>query len=906
MNKIIKTFNSKRLFFTVSVVLFIILIAYGQTLGMYFWRDDSALMFKLQNPQGPAGSYGEGIIGTGPYKYLITLFVPFFPIFRLNPFGYFLIGLIAYCLSTVTFYLFASELLKNRKATLFSVLIYAAGYIGSDTMLQLGNSWQTNLGLILAFLLLWAYLKFFRSNQQYKYYFLALFLFYGCVEFVFIRSHSLIIPIIAIELFFTATSFKILKIPMIVIRQFPFWFIFYNNYLIDRSEGGMGLSVLLKNLLAGKVEILSGFLATVGNLVVPAVLQAKLATFAYPRTQLVLLVLVLFFNLFLHFTVESGKKLKILSACFLFITFFLNQFLISKDLFWYRSQLDFIAGGLGLYTVVIVLGLSVALWKNKKNMALTLTLGLVILMSQTFGYFIKYPEAIFTTTHRYLSYAFVGYSLIVGSVCFLLFEIISFHSKEAQKKFSYILAFIPLGLVLVTNLYLGVTYQSKFVKEVSRPTRNFYITLKQFVSTVKKGDVFYFDIEDNNFYRTQFGNFFSVGSMPDSTALAIYYNVDRYDVSLIDNFNELLNKLSKREIVIDDIHSFYFGKSGLVDTSTSLRKMLSSGSLPQTLTVKEENNPIFTLSNSDFSPISPSLLTIEASITPDWGNITFNNPNNNLKTNLFTLEQKMRMAGYLRSRQDYYKDVKPSSLSQWKFQEVAYVTDNNINTSWRAHRIHWHEKRMEELVVDLGFLQEISSVIWTNWRHIQTPSVYTIDISSDGKTWKKVLEVNNGLEKKDGESTRDDFNEEMAQFVRMRITGTISGEEPALSEFEVVKSLYWDIKVKEALALVDNPLNYISTKEELKQVLPVIVPLFNLKAAWETDRGKGEKEVPIGVLGSYSTYEFVLEAGGTTLNKITLSAPNIPVKINIKSGKLQNLSFSNIESRNLIKNVTKN
>lgn len=48
------------------LILFVIFISYGQTLRMYFWQDDSALIFKLQN-QGPAsGSFGVGIIGDGP------------------------------------------------------------------------------------------------------------------------------------------------------------------------------------------------------------------------------------------------------------------------------------------------------------------------------------------------------------------------------------------------------------------------------------------------------------------------------------------------------------------------------------------------------------------------------------------------------------------------------------------------------------------------------------------------------------------------------------------------------------------------------------------------------------------------------------------------------------------------
>lgn len=879
-------------FWLILAVVVTIFLAFGQTLQMYFWQDDSALIFKLQNPLGPAGSYGEGIIGNGPYKYLITIFVPFFPIFNLNPFGYFLVGLIAYYISAGAFYLFVSELLREKKAAFFSTLIYAAGYIGSDTMLRISNSWQTNLGLILALLSFWAYIKFFRNNYKYLYYIIALFFFYSSIEFVFIRSHSMILPMLAIDLVFIAVSFKAAKIPMLFVRQLPFWYIFYTRYLIDRSEGGLGLSGFLKNLVTGKIEILSSFFATVGNSVIPSVLQAKFTASIYSRTQLVLLLLVIMFNWFLQSVVGSSRKLRILSTCFLVAAFLLNRFFIDKNSFWYRSQLNFVAGGLGLYTVVIVVGLSVLLWNKKKSLAVALILGLVILMSQVFGYFIKYPEAILTTTHRYLSYAFVGYSIIVGTICFLFFEII------VKKKYS--LAFIPLVLVLASNLYLGVTYQNKILKDISEPTRSFYTTLKQSVPTVKKGDVFYFDIEDNSFYKSQFGNFFSVGSMPDSTALAIYYGVDRYDVSLIDDFNELLYKLSKGELSIDSIHSFHYGTSGLLNTSSSLRMMLKTGSPPKIVNGQNKNSTTVIFSDSAVLPLSPMLLTVKAQITPEFGNLIFPVSKD------VSDEQRKKMAYYLLARQDYYRNVSPSSTSQWKFQEIVNATDNDFNTSWRAHRIYWHEHRQEGLVVNLGSLKTIGSVIWANWRHVQTPTSYTIDVSSDGKNWKTVKKVENGGEKKDGESTREFFNDEIAQFVRMNITQTLSGEEPALIEFEVVESNYNNVEPKQALDFINAPLNYFSQKEQLEQIFPQLAPLLNLRVTWETNKGKGETQLPIGAFGTFNTYEFILNAGGTTFNNITISAPNIPVKIDVKSSTLQNLSLSDIENRKLIKNLVEN
>src|SRR5574341_2304004 len=80
----------------VLLIFLISLIAYGQTLLMYFWQDDSALMFKLQHPAEAAGSFGIGLWERSPYQYLLVPFVPFFPLFGLEPFGYFLVGFLRY------------------------------------------------------------------------------------------------------------------------------------------------------------------------------------------------------------------------------------------------------------------------------------------------------------------------------------------------------------------------------------------------------------------------------------------------------------------------------------------------------------------------------------------------------------------------------------------------------------------------------------------------------------------------------------------------------------------------------------------------------------------------------------------------------------------------------------------
>ncbi len=869
------------------LILAILLLAYGQTLGMYFWQDDSALIFKLQHQEEAAGSYGLGIIGDGPYKYLITPFVPMFSVFGLNPFGYFAVGFIAYGIATAAFYLFSSEIFRNKKAGFVATLIFAGGYIGSDTMFRISNSWQTNFGLTFALLSFWAYVKFFSGRFRIPFYFISLLLFYLSVEFVYIRSHSLIFPIFILDLLFTVYFFKLRNIPWLLLRQIPFWFIFYQRYMVE-SIGSSGVGSVFKSILEGKPEILAGFFATLGNIFVVYSMQAKFLNLVTSREQLVLLVLFIVFSLITLNFFSTARKFKILVVVLLTAAFFLNRLFISKDIFWYRTTADFISGALGLYISVFIITLSLALRKDMKIMSLTILLGLVVASSQIFGYFIQYQEAIFSTTHRYLSYSFIGYSMVLGGIIYAFF-------LKGKKKLSVVL----LGITLFTNIYLGFSYQNKFLNEVSRPKEQFYKELKNEIPEIKKGALFHFDIDGRNFYRQQFNNFFSVGSMPESTALAIYYGVDRYDVSLIGEFDELLYKLSLKQADLDNIFNLYYGPDGLTNVTEETRSLLRNGSKPEKVEIEKSGN-------LNTKPLTPMLLTVKARVVPDTASIIFPYSLSGQNIGAESFQEKKMMLDFLLSRGEYFRTVSPSSLSEWKFQETVYVSDNNPDTSWRGHRIYWHEKRHEQLNLDLGTVKKIGKIVWKNWTHTLTPTGYTIELSEDGKNYKTVKKVINGPERIDGEVVEENFDDANARFVRMDITATLSNDAPAISEVEVIDSLYDGINISKAIAFSFNPFEYVENMEEMEFILSRAAPLIEVVADLETDKGGVTSQSPVENLNTVKDYEFILSPGGTKIKSLNLSVKNAPVKMHIESAEIRNLSLDEIGLRGLIKEFKEN
>ena len=568
-----------------------------------------------------------------------------------------------------------------------------------------------------------------------------------------------------------------------------------------------------------------------------------------------------------------------------------------------------------MYLPILIIALAITLWKTHKDLALALLFGLAMLASQVFGYFIQYQESIFSTTHRYLTYSFVGYSIIAGGISFVLFEKILKSPFLGRKKgslflgskYAHLWAALPLILLLGNNLYLEVNRQRQVVADISQPTRKFYQDLKKFVPRIEKGAVFYFDIKDDNFYKFQFRNFFSVGSMPESTALAIYYGVDRYDLSLIDNFDELLSKLADKEIKVDSLYSFYYGEQGLINTTEAMRNLVKDGSKAEILSLQPgAASGIPLVGEIKTHPLTPMLLILQTKVIPRTDQIVFPYSQSGQKSSLYLSAQKQQVVDYLLSRQEYYKAVKATSLSQWKYQEIYNIVDDDPVTSWRGHRIYWHEKRHEQVIIDLGAVKKISKVVWTNWNHTLTPISYAIDVSSDKESWIEVKRVVNGLERQDGEVVVEDFDEVVGRYVRMDITATLSNDAPSLSEVEVVASDYDNIDPQKALSFIKSPFDFISTRDELNLLLSKIAPLLELKVSWSTNKGGGERTVLVGSFDNVNTYQLVLNPGGIVMKDLTISAVNAPVKLEVQSVKLENLNLEEIKKWGLIKKFVEN
>jgi len=860
----------------ISLILLVVILAFGLTLRMYFWQDDFALLFKLQHPTEPAGSFGAGYFGEGPYKYLATPFVPFYKLLGLFPFGYFLGGLVTYALAALLVYPFAHELFQDKRAGLFTALIFATGYIGSDSMYRVINSWQTNIGVVLALISFWTYTKHLR-NGRLKFYFIALVFYLSAIEFVFIRSHSLIVPLLALELVFLKFPLKLFSILKPLVRQAPLWFFFFKKYG-NGATTSSSIVRFVQTLVGGDMSILAAPTASVGNLLLPTPLQTKIVS-ALPSTyQLVItsFALIIVFSVSKKLAVSGVKRTIILLL--VLAAFFASRYFSSLNLYWYRDASSVASGYFGFLGIALLTVTLLLTHKRSSNIFKVILLGIIIAGSQVAGYNTAYTTTIFDSTQRYLVHSFIGASLIYGALTFMAY---SFSKKNKTA------AYLPIVVIVTLLLSLNIKNQTKIVEARSKPTRQFYTSLKKYVPEFEAGSFFYFDVADSK--ASEFNNFFGVGSMPESTAIAVHYDVDRYDLKLTQDFNELLFLVKGQEIDIDNIYTFYYGIDGLTDTTADTRSLLKFGSV-------EKN-----LDNHKIKPLTPVLLSVIATPTVNSDDFEYK------KTSIVNTKEKIEIINYLLARKEYYQSAKASSDSSWRFREIENILDNNTETSWWGHRIYWHDNRNESVMIDLGSVKTVNRMLWINTHNTLTPTSYEIETSLDGKSWKTVKSVKGGPERKSGEVVIEEFEKQKARYTRIVFKVTLGQDSPSVAEVEIIESSFSSVDVYQATEFLKDPFKNISNQTELEVILTMAQPLLKIQSSWTTNKDGllHNSSLPLGKIESAQSYQFVLEPGGTKMDNIKITS-NGPVDMHIHSATVKNLSFEEIKDRNLIRELVEN
>lgn len=262
----ITLFKSTSFLLSLICVLFVCILAYGQITRMYFYLEDYLTLYTIQNSDAPQVKFGSGLFFGHPDGYEITPFIPFYHIFGLDAGGYYFVEMGLYFLTALAVYFLAKTLSYNKNVALGASLIFASGYVGSESLYRMAVGWQNVLAAFFITVTTTLYLRFVKSSDK-RIYLLAFAFYLFTCDFSFYRAHGIILLILATEIFF---NFKIWHS---IMRMTPFvlgyWY-FYVYSISDIMDQSSKSAVFIQKIFVDKnFHYLLTPLKTLENLFVP-------------------------------------------------------------------------------------------------------------------------------------------------------------------------------------------------------------------------------------------------------------------------------------------------------------------------------------------------------------------------------------------------------------------------------------------------------------------------------------------------------------------------------------------------------------------------------------------------------------------------------------------------------------
>lgn len=896
ISKLLKFINKHFLFFLLVVVF----ISLGQMIFMDVWQDDQALFFKLAHINEPAGFFGDGPFGAGPYRYAATPFIPIYQLFGFNTYAYFTFMLFLYGLATIIVYK-TFKLILGEKAGKVAGFLFAAGYITSDGAYRMANSVTTSFSIIFACLIIYSYWKFFKSKKIIWYIF-ALAFFFASLEFSITRMHYFFVVIVAFEIIFLTWGKPLKSLLFTFLRLTPFFLIFY-HYMVLGGDPRVGeSSSYFFAFLNNKFYLYYGFFASLTNLIIPDWFLKPIANFliqsstslGYSNISRVLIVSLLAFSLLVVvFLFKRSLKIKVASFILVLIWILFAKSIFNTP-FLSLSPFDLFSSYIG-GVIIIIYTLSIFYFEKFKKLLIFLGLWLV---GNIVTYSAYFPTVAYETTNRYLTHSFIPLVALLG----FIFSI-SIKKKGSIKYISYLII-----IFAIFNIYHSFLYQRNILISRSYKTKNFYNQLKIILPEIKKGDVLYFDLASSNqgIYRDAI----TAAMMPDTTSIAWRYGIDRYDFKLTNDFDKLLDIISEDKKRTSQIHSFWFSGDNLISTSDDMRKYIQGNLFikndfqtnPSSVT-NLENKASFTLYNQgdivvDFEdkikssfPLVLSLTIKAIPINPE--NITFpimasalDEPTK-LKISLLNLKEIEQFFEYQEFKNTFYQNVSLKTSSDWQDRILKNLIDQDPTSVWQSDRVLWEDSRA---FVEIEFpeVEEINRLVWINGFPNNTPISYSIKSSMDGENWTHIANINKNEKIIDTKPQVVSFKPTTLKYIQMVVTATIGGDSPSISEIWVIPSKLEGIDVEEAEYFLNNPFLYIKNKEHFNTILDLTKRMGKATLFWKNDKvlnfqTNKNAEVHIIYDGIPRVYEVPIPAGGLNLSSIMLSNFTIPGDILISS-----------------------
>lgn len=847
------------------IILFVtVLISYGQTLWMDVWRDAHAIFFKFNHLYERTGYLGNGILGEGTYRFSVA---PYWFIYKLVGYSqiwpYYLLNLFFYFFAALSIYYLFSKLL-NQKSGRIAGLLFAAGYIAVEGFIDLAGSMIFNVSIILLCCCLLAYLNYFQT-RRYKFYILSLGIYVLAIFLTPVRTHYFIGVLILFDLLWFQGK-------KIILRLIPFAVMFYLIFLQSADSRTGSMLQFIKDVLSGKIYNLYSFFGSLGYLFVSDKYINFIASFRNFR-----LAEILISGIALALTFWFSRKspwLKIRFAISLgltFVWFYLTKIILAAPQLnpGLEAMLAVFIGGM----ILIIIGNALVCGNKDIKRYLILLFGWLILNLITYAAYD--PISIVSTVDRYIVHSFVP---LVGLLALV------FYTRGRL-----------LWLVILwggLNLINGVVYQHNVLFTRSFPARDFHSSLQRFVPKINKGDILYVDVADNA--RSQFRAAFTVGQMPEETAIAWRYGIDRYDFRLITEFPDLINAINKEKASLSQVYTFHYSMNGLENTTNRFREILSTQSKDFVAA-----NPI-----EGFTPME---LRVQLIAKPtDISRLKF--PliqNSSLTSNNVARNVSLRLEA-----KDYGEEISSQrhkttivTSSDWHENSPLSINDGDVDTAWRADRFIWADTDHAGFTMELPNPLNVDRLVWVNAYPNHSPIEYQILTSLDDRNWTIVKTYKSVRRLPAGEMQIEKFSPQLVRYLKIDITKTLSDDSPGISETWVVPSKYSNLNLVEVEQYLNDPMGYVDDSESFIETLKALNYTGKVQFSWQDNSTNKLVSlpsllVPIIYDGQPHEYSLIVPARGTKFSDFKITFSQIPGVVQISKIKFRYLTLTELSDHN--------
>lgn len=816
----------------VALIVIVLFISLGRTLNYFFYADDFAMLYHVQN------NFGYG----WPYVYIIAFFTPFYKIFGFNPKGYFLLGLFTYFLVSIGIYFFVKLLTKERITALLSTLVFATGYIALDQFTQTSVTSINNINnllilVTLIFFLLWV------DKKKVKFYFLTLIFYWASSAFAPFRAFALILFLPIIEVILSPgriiSNFPKSLLTLFV-RYVPFLLISYWYVFLPAGGSSAGEGILS----FFSIDFQKQAFFVLGRILVfeewVKLLGLNPATFRWSSAGLALFSLIVILALSSSFGKRQRQGKALLISIFLII--------------------------LGYIGYLIAISVETLSTNGHANRAFTVT---------SIGYSLIFPTIAYlvVSSLKFLRKDTIkNLIVVILTLPFIITMIFSARKYEknitnrtlpAERLYSQLKTYVPI-----------ISGKNYFYFD--RSDRN---SAGSLFDSIILGAFMPKETTIATFYEA------SIGFEP--------YQFSEDSVVMLNSFEELLEAIKSGKATKENLHTFYYDETGLHSTKDDLFLLLKTDTgykIPREIFRVEKEMATTRLIASDLkiSSLTPTILNIDlraSRLKTSSFTLPFSDPRTNATVDWNSVNKSL-IFDYLSLRKRYYDGVRiEASFSDKRFPQDLMV-DSKLDTVWAYDEGVWLEGGKPWIKIELREQRKIGKLVWGKVSK-RMPSQYEIQTSVDGTTWTEVESKRSQVTLSGLQFAVEEFEPHVAKFIKIDIEDTQASWTPELSEIEVVEEAYLDIDLYLAHLIKDNPFVYIKDEVDLFKSYEYLKQNIKLTVLSKTNKDANiqnnyKVEIPIFLDGVYHNYRITIPSRGTRLEELSLGLTS-PVFLEISN-----------------------